>query len=777
MTLREVLQQIKKVKISRLANPVEQTVASELCGYLSQGAEVLSVDPTQMKLEPGTLCVAIASQDLKQINIKIPRSSGREWVHFSCEENGCGWLVSSKPYFLYTVFAYLVENLLDQDFNQVRHWTREMSFAIEKSTFDLFLTQYARLIRDFSSEQYIRQYARVGFTHVEVNALDSPFPYEKSVPGEFYSDFYTYCPGLDQFVTSRLNEGLYPKDYLDANLELLRRNARLAIKYGLIPGLLCFEPRSVPESFFEKYPTLRGARVDHPFRSYKPRYNLSVIHPAVQQHYAELMENLMREIPELGFLTIWSNDSGAGFEHTKSLYVGRNGGAFLIREWNSDEKIAEAAASNIIKFFSVLRDAASRTNPQFRVITRLESFYGERAYLWPELMDRIDVEAHSLLTEGWESNYPHPVYSDVKVLGSALHNTLHKDEEKPMQTLRKRGSLCLFYHSFSCHTNHEPLLGIPFPWLTHEKLIDLYSCNVFALSHIGGLQPPEKVPYPVNQDLFRYFQFDPELDIDEAVSQIAGTYTGGRGAEELVQGWQWIDQAIRSFVPLSIYTHYGAVWQRLLVRPLVPDIDRIPETQREYYEKHMCTSLHNPNRVDLAQDVLFELVSKEYAQKSFQRIDANVWDPLELAIDLFQKRKTVAETVPDEPAFRVFQDQWFRARALRCLFVTLRNTAVWIYAVHEYMDTQEVALKKNCRVLLDKMMEREIKNCKEMLQVWRESPIEWIIISGSVETPFIHGKNFGDLLERKIDLIEKHKNDEPHIDPNYMFRLPSVGSE
>jgi len=203
--------------------------------------------------------------------------------------------------------------------------------------------------------------------------------------------------------------------------------------------------------------------------------------------------------------------------------------------------------------------------------------------------------------KGWESNYPHPVYSDVKVLGSALHNTLHKDEEKPMQTLRKRGSHSLFYHSFSCHANHEPL---------------------------------------------------------------------------------------------------------------------------------------------------------------------------NLAIDLLQKRKTVAETAPEEPAFRVFQDQWFRARALRCLFVTLRNTAVWIYAVHEYMDTQEVALKKNCRVLLDGMMEREIKNCKELLQVWRESPIEWIIISGSVGTPFIHGKNFGDLLERKIDLMQKHKNDEPRIDPDYMFRLP-----
>lgn len=772
MTLREVLQHIKKVKVSQFAHPVERTVVSELIEFLPSGIEVLSVDSAGMKAEPGTLCVAVASQDISEEKIGVPASSGREWVHFSCEKNGSGWLASSKSYFLYALYSYLVENLLDQNIHRVKHWTKRMTFAIEKSTFDLFLTQYARLIRDFSSEQYIRQYARLGFTHVEVNALASKFSYEKGVPGEFYADFYTYCPGLDQYVTSSLNEGLYPKDYLNSNLERLIKNARIAVKYGLVPGLLCFEPRSVPESFFEKYPTLRGARVDHPFRSYKPRYNLSVAHPVVRQHYAELVDNLMKKIPELGFITIWSNDSGAGFEHTKSLYVGRNGGAFLIREWKSDEQIAEAAASNIVHFLKVLREAASRTNPEFRVITRLESFYGERSYLWPELADRIDVEAHSLLTQGWESNYPHPVYEDVKVMGSALHNSLLKEEEKPVQVLHKRGSRCLLYHSFSCHANHEPLLGIPFPWLTYEKLMALYSRNISALSHIGGLQPPDKVPYPVNQDLFRYFQFDPELDIDRTVRHIAETYTAETSCEDLVQGWRWIDQAVKSFVPLSIYTHYGTVWQRLLVRPLVPDIDRIPEGQREYYEKHMCTSLHNPNRIDLAQDVLFTLVSKEYAQKSFLRIDENVWDPLERAIELFLNKIKPSAAALSEMALHVFQDQWFRARALRCLFSTLRNTAVWIYAVHEYLDSPDIALKKKCRQLLDKMMEREIENAKEMIELWRESPVEWIIISGSVETPFIHGDNFGDLLERKIDLMQKYKNDEPRIDPDYMFRLP-----
>ena len=57
--------------------------------------------------------------------------------------------------------------------------------------------------------------------------------------GEIYPMFYTYCPALDQFVSSSLNKGLYPFYYLSANLAVLKRNAALARTYGLVPGLFC----------------------------------------------------------------------------------------------------------------------------------------------------------------------------------------------------------------------------------------------------------------------------------------------------------------------------------------------------------------------------------------------------------------------------------------------------------------------------------------------------------------------------------------------------------
>lgn len=773
MSIENTFRQISEILIPAYGYPVERTVAREFAGFLERGAIIKKAARGRGQDKKGVFSIAVADQKwvdwLIKSRVKIPRDE--EWVYFRLDKNSGGCLLSSKPYFLYAAFRDVLEQISENGGAGRFNWIKEISFPVEKSTFDLFLTQYARTVRRFDRESYVREYARLGFSHIEVNALATPFPYEQGVPGEFYPDFYTYCPALDQFVESRLNQGLYPKEYLKANLSLLKENARLALKYGLVPGLLCFEPRSVPETLFQKYPTLRGARVDHPFRSFKPRYTLSLVHPVAQRHYAELLTNLMREVPELGFMAVWSNDSGSGFEHTKSLYVGRNGGAYLIREWKTDDDIAKSAAGNVARFLRILRDAASKINPDFRVISRLESFYGERRYLWPQLTDGVDVEVNSLLVAGWENNYPHPSYPDIKVLGSAFHNTLWDREEKLDKELRSRGSRSYFFHFLNSHGNHEPLLGIPFPWLAWEKLVSCRKRGLRTLAHMGGLQPPDKVPYAVNQEVFRVFQFDAKMDIDETVLKIAEKYVGKADAHDLVRGWRLVERAIRRFVPLSLYSGFGTVWNRLLVRPLVPDIDRIPEEERSYYEKFSVGSIHNPNKVDLAKDVLFELISKDYARKAYRRIDRYVWKPLDAAVGLFKKKMEEARGQRQEKTYHVFEDQYFRAAALRCLYETLRNAAVWIFAVHEFQDCRDAPKKKYCRWLLKDMVEREIRNTQEMIRLWKEAPVEWMIISGFGETPFIYGENFSELLAKKIALMKKYGSDKPHIDPNYMFRV------
>jgi hypothetical protein len=42
------------------------------------------------------------------------------------------------------------------------------------------------------------------------------------------------------------------------------------------------------------------------------------------------------------------------------------------------------------------------------------------------------------------------------------------------------------------------------------------------------------------------------------------------------------------------------------------------------------------------------------------------------------------------------------------------------------------------------------------------------------ETTFIYGRNFRDLLQRKIELMEGREDDEPYIDPDFMWRVPGI---
>ena len=110
----------------------------------------------------------------------------------------------------------------------------------------------------------------------------------------------------------------------------------------------------------------------------------------------------------------------------------------------------------------------------------------------------------------------------------------------------------------------------------------------------------------------------------------------------------------------------------------------------------------------------------------------------------------------------VFEDQYCRALALRCLYETLRNTAVWIYAVHEYQETRETPGRKpGAAALLDDMIGREIENSRDFIRLWAQAPVEWMAVSGFGETPFIYGENFAELLKKKIRLMTKYRNDVP----------------
>ncbi|UCE06759.1 MAG: hypothetical protein JSW07_01575 [bacterium] len=770
MTVSEALKQVKKIEFSTKCRPVVKTVAEQLKNQLCKNADLSQVSEAG-QAKKGVFRIFIADENFVEINNK-KNFDDKDWMFFRIDETGGGELVTSVPHLLYGLFYRIEYEWIDDVVNEYKQGRSAPStFKWQRSLMDIFFAHQYRTARHFNREAYVRECARLGYSHIEVNCLATPVPFEKGVPDEVYPHFYNYCAALDQFVDSRLNRGIYPADYLQGNLNLLKYNACLALKYGITPGLLCFEPRNVPDALLERYPMLRGARVDHPFRSLKPRYNLTLAHPAVREHYAEMMEKLMKQVPELGYISIWTNDSGAGFEYTSTLYVGRNGGAYLIREWKSNEEIADKAGENIMRFMKLLRDTARKVNPEFRVIGRLEALSSERHVIDREIGNGIDVEVATLLSKDFESPYHHPLYEDAtEVLGTIFHNSYDVKEKKEMAELKQKDCWTHVVHGFGNVNNIDALLGTPAPWLTFDKLKAMAEVGAQYVASYGGINPPTMVPWSINHEVFRAFQMDSSLDIETIVNDVAKRWGGEKWAGDLVEAWRLTDQAIRVFpIPVSMYMVWGHTWMRLWLRPLVPNIEAIPKEDRAYYERFMISPPHNPANVDLMRDVLFELTTPDRCMLAVERMDQSMWTLIDKAMKIYMK--VIGELREDDPAYKIFIDQSDRLRALKCWFRTHRNVAAWIAGVHGYLESQDEKIKAERRQLVRDMVLDEIANTRELLELWETSDVDFMVISEYAETPLIHGKNFGELLKRRIELMKGRENDEPYIDPDYMWRM------
>ncbi len=766
MTVYGFLKNIEAVDFPLQSKPVYETTAEELRTILNK---TLPNDPGNKK------CLKLRineNNSFKPGSIRIPED--KDWGFVKFNKEGSGEIIVSKPYLLFSICCYLNDYLKDcsaDDFYSGK--IIEIGFKWNRTEFDSCLTQFSRTARNFDWKSHIKEYARLGYSHVEVNSLATPHGMEPCVPGETYSVFYTYCACPDQFVHSKLNKGFYPAEYLSANLSMLKKYSQEAIKYGMTPGIHSFEPRNVPEDLLKKYPTLRGGRTDHPFRSWKPRFNLTIAHPFVRMHYKELIQKLLKEVPEMGYMSIVTNDSGAGFEYTRSLYVGANGGPYLIREWKSVDEVAQASGANVMRFFKLLRDSASAINPDFRIIFKLEPFGSEREYILKETADRLDIAGGSFLHKGYTTAYRHEKYEDVETVQGTLWQTEFKKEEKEfMDTLQKKNSIGHVVYSAGGYGNFDPLIGIPSPWMIHKKFKAMRDTGADYVAQLGGVYPKSLAPWCINREVQAVFQHDPEMDINSMLKSAAEKWAGPEFSEDLYKCWELIHNAVSEFMPGFVYGLWGMTWYRLWSRPIIPDIEKIPEDEREYYERFLLATKHNPARIDFNQDVLFELGGPELAAKLVDRMDKNLFPELKKALEFLAQ--TVNKSKKNEKASKVFADLYDRIRGLECWITTQRNVQMWIAGVHGYLQSEDKTFKAKCRADLKDMVLSEIENTKKLLDLWETSKTDFMLISRLGESVHQLGDNLGEHLKKKIKLMTGHENDEPRVDPNFMWRVPEI---
>ena len=208
MTIAEALARVKEVRVVGEGPLVLHTVVAELARV--SGGEVTSGDGSAAE-ERGEGVFLVHS--LPDMLPTVAVSVHDDGVYFALQADGSGHLAATHYRFLFSFVTHLLRDLADNSIEAVSEGRFfKAAFSWNRPTYDYFLTQEGRIQKDLDRESYVRRLAESGFTHVEVNGLAAPSGYESGPVGEAYPMFYTYCPALDQFVSSSLNAGLYPED-------------------------------------------------------------------------------------------------------------------------------------------------------------------------------------------------------------------------------------------------------------------------------------------------------------------------------------------------------------------------------------------------------------------------------------------------------------------------------------------------------------------------------------------------------------------------------------
>jgi hypothetical protein len=351
------------------------------------------------------------------------------------------------------------------------------------------------------------------------------------------------------------------------------------------------------------------------------------------------------------------------------------------------------------------------------------------------------------------------------VAGSIHHVRFEASEADRLEEARERGFEPHVTYAAGPGFNLEPLLGIPFPRLLARKLEAMRETGFQRVSALGGLLNTGQTPWWPNPRVIRAARCNPALGIDAVLDRAAAEWVGAGRAEALVDLWDRVDAAVERLPAVPLYSDFGFVWMRLWTRPLVPDIEAIPEAERRYYERQMVSPANNPNINDLSKDVLFELLTEASGRRKARQFDDNVLPRLDEAL---ADARAAAASGDGQAVFADLRD---RIRALRCWATTMRNTCAWVAGVHGALADGDETDRQGCRQEIREMVESEIANARDLLDLWRSSSTEFMLVADGGATPFVHGERFGEHLERKIDLMQAYGDRDPAIDEGIVWRL------
>jgi hypothetical protein len=191
------------------------------------------------------------------------------------------------------------------------------TFIIDASITDL--TEFRNLVHAASR---LKNYGKV---QVNISTLADKSFYEIPPGGNPWNEYASNNPALFKFFPDPRIAPFVPVDFVLRNKKLLMEKAKILRENGMEAAFFANEPAFLPAAFFEAYPQCRGPRVDHPRRSRTPCFSPCLGVKEMQDMYANMMADLIKNAPEIKTYFFKTNDAGSGNCWSDWLYSGPNG--------------------------------------------------------------------------------------------------------------------------------------------------------------------------------------------------------------------------------------------------------------------------------------------------------------------------------------------------------------------------------------------------------------------------------------------------------------------
>ncbi len=592
-------------------------------------------------------------------------------------------------------------------------------------------------------DRFMAALAGAGVTHVQVNHLpDLMHPETLSQPDNFYLSFANFGPPLDLFVASTLNRGLYPELYLERNRRCLLRFTEGARRHGITPMIYLCEPRFVPERLFQRHPTLRGPRVDNPTCSTRPLYALCTDLAEVKAHYRELMAQMMALAPDLAMASIFTSDSGSGFDYNPDTYAGPNGAGFN-RRYPIEHRVVD--------FLSLLLEEGQRVNHDFTV--NLTSGFS------PELRARILKIAPAGVVGSvyglydWEGGLEehwayHQAMHDPRALDrEAAYQERFADIKARYDVAAAGGKAPIVHAELPTYDYPRPLRYTPHPFETIRLLKDYARLGAMRMALWGRLSPAELVPYDVNMAAMQAANAEINADAEALVRRIARTWVGDAHADALVQAWRLCDRAI-THRPLWSHSFTGV--KDALPGPLVPDLTRLTLDERAYYRTTMLDDLEQTNGFGYYVPHQDDEAVRDYVLHTLY--DEELFPTLDAALALLDG---ALETAHGEAA-AVLTGQ---RDHIRCFRLWMRSSYNWLEAGRYIVPGAGQGTGRSLPAIIDD----ELQVTEALIALLDGRHEQFLTTFYSDAMPDLPGPSFVDHLKQRIPIMRRHRNDPPGV--------------